>query len=94
VSLHHAPRVVQRLPEDAGALQPVLRFVLLHQSDSRLFAQGATSSGLEVATATLVSSVLLYLFGRVIFSVFGITVDAFRIHLGAGHGSGQVGGAD
>ena len=26
----------------------------------------------KVATATLVSSVLLYLFGRVIFSVFGI----------------------
>jgi multiple antibiotic resistance protein len=36
----------------------------------------------KVAT-TLVSSVLLYLFGRVIFSVFGITVDAFRIGAGS-----------
>jgi multiple antibiotic resistance protein len=51
----------------------------------------------RVAIATLVASVLLYLFGRVIFGVFGITADAFRIgaggavHLGAGHGPGQVG---
>jgi multiple antibiotic resistance protein len=37
----------------------------------------------KVAVATLVSSVLLYLFGRVIFSVFGITVDAFRIGAGS-----------
>ena len=37
----------------------------------------------KVALATLVSSVLLYLFGRVIFSVFGITVDAFRIGAGS-----------
>lgn len=37
----------------------------------------------KVATATLVSSILLYLFGRVIFSVFGITVDAFRIGAGS-----------
>ncbi|MCY1180292.1 hypothetical protein D9M73_207240 [compost metagenome] len=37
----------------------------------------------KVAIATLVSSVLLYLFGRVIFSVFGITVDAFRIGAGS-----------
>ncbi len=31
----------------------------------------------------LLSSVLLYLFGRVIFDVFGITVDAFRIGAGS-----------
>jgi multiple antibiotic resistance protein len=37
----------------------------------------------KVAIATLVASVLLYLFGRVIFSVFGITVDAFRIGAGS-----------
>jgi multiple antibiotic resistance protein len=37
----------------------------------------------KVAVATLVSSVLLYLFGRVIFDVFGITVDAFRIGAGS-----------
>ena len=37
----------------------------------------------KVALATLVSSVLLYLFGRVIFNVFGITVDAFRIGAGS-----------
>ncbi|MCO8170969.1 MarC family protein [Pseudomonas sp. 21LCFQ02] len=36
----------------------------------------------KVALGTLVSSVLLYLFGRVIFDVFGITVDAFRIGAG------------
>ena len=39
----------------------------------------------KVALATLVSSVLLYLFGRVIFDVFGITVDAFRIGAGSIH---------
>ena len=37
----------------------------------------------KVALATLISSVLLYLFGRVIFSVFGITADAFRIGAGS-----------
>ena len=37
----------------------------------------------KVALATLISSVLLYLFGRTIFSVFGITVDAFRIGAGS-----------
>ncbi|WP_426159849.1 MarC family protein [Pseudomonas sp. TSRC2-2] len=37
----------------------------------------------KVALATLISSVLLYLFGRVIFDVFGITVDAFRIGAGS-----------
>ncbi|MDW9404087.1 MarC family protein, partial [Pseudomonas soli] len=36
----------------------------------------------RVAIATLVASVLLYLFGRVIFGVFGITADAFRIRPG------------
>ena len=37
----------------------------------------------KVALATVISSVLLYLFGRMIFSVFGITVDAFRIGAGS-----------
>ena len=37
----------------------------------------------KVALATLISSVLLYLFGRTIFNVFGITVDAFRIGAGS-----------
>lgn len=37
----------------------------------------------RVALGVLVSSVLLYLFGRVIFSVFGITADAFRIGAGS-----------
>ncbi|WP_416422221.1 MarC family protein [Pseudomonas sp. App30] len=37
----------------------------------------------KVALGVLVSSVLLYLFGRVIFSVFGITADAFRIGAGS-----------
>lgn len=36
----------------------------------------------KVALGTLVASVLLYLFGRVIFDLFGITVDAFRIGAG------------
>ncbi|TDV65873.1 MarC family protein [Pseudomonas sp. LP_7_YM] len=37
----------------------------------------------KIAFATLVSSVLLYLFGRAIFGVFGITADAFRIGAGS-----------
>ncbi|MDZ3993948.1 MarC family protein [Pseudomonas sp. Teo4] len=37
----------------------------------------------RVAFAALVASVLLYLFGRVIFGVFGITADAFRIGAGS-----------
>lgn len=37
----------------------------------------------RVAFATLIASVLLYLFGRVIFGVFGITADAFRIGAGS-----------
>ncbi|EKT4523649.1 MarC family protein [Pseudomonas juntendi] len=37
----------------------------------------------RVAVAVLVASVLLYLFGRVIFGVFGITADAFRIGAGS-----------
>ncbi|SQF94847.1 membrane protein [Paucimonas lemoignei] len=37
----------------------------------------------KVALGTLISSVLLYLFGRMIFSMFGITVDAFRIGAGS-----------
>jgi multiple antibiotic resistance protein len=37
----------------------------------------------KVALGVLVASVLLYLFGRVIFSVFGITADAFRIGAGS-----------
>ncbi|WP_426151093.1 MarC family protein [Pseudomonas sp. DC3000-4b1] len=37
----------------------------------------------RVALGVLVASLLLYLFGRVIFSVFGITADAFRIGAGS-----------
>ena len=37
----------------------------------------------KVAAGTLISSVLLYLFGQSIFDVFGITVDAFRIGAGS-----------
>ncbi len=37
----------------------------------------------KVALGVLIASVLLYLFGRVIFSVFGITADAFRIGAGS-----------
>ena len=33
----------------------------------------------KVALGTLISSVLLYLFGQTIFEIFGITADAFRI---------------
>lgn len=36
-----------------------------------------------MAIAVLIASVLLYLFGRVIFGVFGITADAFRIGAGS-----------
>ncbi|BFO06365.1 MarC family protein [Pseudomonas guariconensis] len=37
----------------------------------------------RVAIAALVASVVLYLFGRAIFGVFGITPDAFRIGAGS-----------
>ncbi|WJN58607.1 MULTISPECIES: MarC family protein [unclassified Pseudomonas] len=37
----------------------------------------------KVALGTLVSSVLLYLFGQTIFEIFGITADAFRIGAGS-----------
>jgi len=37
----------------------------------------------KVALGVLISSILLYLFGRVIFTVFGITADAFRIGAGS-----------
>ena len=37
----------------------------------------------KVASGTLISSVLRYLFGQSIFDVFGITVDAFRIGAGS-----------
>ncbi|QCI14803.1 MarC family protein [Pseudomonas putida] len=37
----------------------------------------------RVAFAAFVASVLLYLFGRLIFGVFGITADAFRIGAGS-----------
>jgi len=37
----------------------------------------------KVTIGTLISSVLLYLFGQSIFDVFGITVDAFRIGAGS-----------
>ncbi|MNZ69995.1 hypothetical protein D3C78_883130 [compost metagenome] len=37
----------------------------------------------RVALAALIASVLLYLFGRYIFTLFGITADAFRIGAGS-----------
>ncbi|WP_296232218.1 MarC family protein [Pseudomonas sp. UBA4617] len=37
----------------------------------------------KVAIAVLIASVLLYLFGRAIFGIFGITADAFRIGAGS-----------
>ena len=37
----------------------------------------------KVAMGVLIASVLWYLFGRVIFGVFGITADAFRIGAGS-----------
>ncbi|CAE6946652.1 MULTISPECIES: MarC family protein [Pseudomonas] len=37
----------------------------------------------KVATGAFIASVLLYLFGKYIFSVFGITIDAFRIGAGS-----------
>jgi multiple antibiotic resistance protein len=37
----------------------------------------------KVALGVLISSVLLYLFGKYIFTLFGITIDAFRIGAGS-----------
>lgn len=37
----------------------------------------------RVALAALIASVALYLFGRYIFILFGITADAFRIGAGS-----------
>ncbi|AYC34502.1 MarC family protein [Pseudomonas cavernae] len=37
----------------------------------------------KVALGVVIASVLLYLFGRSIFTVFGITIDAFRIGAGS-----------
>jgi multiple antibiotic resistance protein len=37
----------------------------------------------NVALGTLIASVLLYLFGKAIFEIFGITADAFRIGAGS-----------
>lgn len=37
----------------------------------------------RVATGVLIASLLLYLFGRYIFDLFGITIDAFRIGAGS-----------
>ena len=37
----------------------------------------------KVALGTLIASVLLYLFGKTIFEIFGITADAFRIGAGS-----------
>ncbi|WP_252274236.1 MarC family protein [Pseudomonas subflava] len=37
----------------------------------------------KVALGTLIASVLLYLFGKAIFEIFGITADAFRIGAGS-----------
>lgn len=37
----------------------------------------------KVATGTVIASSVLYLFGQSIFTVFGITIDAFRIGAGS-----------
>ena len=37
----------------------------------------------KVALGVLIASVLLYLFGKHIFTLFGITIDAFRIGAGS-----------
>ncbi|WP_454254577.1 MarC family protein [Pseudomonas sp. Marseille-Q8238] len=37
----------------------------------------------KVALGTLIASTLLYLFGQIIFDLFGITADAFRIGAGS-----------
>ncbi|MGH8434119.1 MAG: MarC family protein [Pseudomonas sp.] len=37
----------------------------------------------KVASGVVIASVLLYLFGQSIFTVFGITIDAFRIGAGS-----------
>ncbi|NDV23879.1 MarC family protein [Desulfovibrio sp. JC022] len=40
-------------------------------------------TAVKVTVAVIVSSVILYLYGRYIFDLFGITLDAFRIGAGA-----------
>lgn len=40
-------------------------------------------TAVKVACAVIIISILLYLFGRFLFSAFGITVDAFRVGAGA-----------
>ncbi|CCO22776.1 MarC family protein [Maridesulfovibrio hydrothermalis] len=40
-------------------------------------------TAVKVTMAVIISSVLLYLYGRYIFELFGITLDAFRIGAGA-----------
>ncbi|WP_319762918.1 MarC family protein [Maridesulfovibrio sp.] len=40
-------------------------------------------TAVKVTVAVIISSVILYLYGRYIFELFGITLDAFRIGAGA-----------
>lgn len=40
-------------------------------------------TALKVTVAVIITSVILYLYGRYIFELFGITLDAFRIGAGA-----------
>lgn len=40
-------------------------------------------TAMKVTLAVIISSLILYLFGRYIFELFGITLDAFRIGAGA-----------
>ncbi len=40
-------------------------------------------TAVKVTLAVIISSLILYLFGRYIFDLFGITLDAFRIGAGA-----------
>ncbi|SMF27209.1 MarC family protein [Desulfovibrio gilichinskyi] len=40
-------------------------------------------TAVKVTLAVIISSLILYLFGRYIFELFGITLDAFRIGAGA-----------
>ncbi|WP_291325023.1 MarC family protein [Desulfovibrio sp. UCD-KL4C] len=41
------------------------------------------TTAIKVTLAVIISSLILYLFGRYIFDLFGITLDAFRIGAGA-----------
>jgi len=58
----------------------VLSAFLAYTRDMELRAQRVLA--LRVTTAVVVACLVLYFFGNFIFSVFGITVDAFRIGAG------------